>query len=69
MIPSRTVDKFSIDPIALQGIMEKIFKDLGLDQPGDYEVQLSAPRPFGDRAKSTIAGILFEEFGYLAKIR
>ena len=66
MIPSRTVDKFSIDPIALQGIMEKIFKDLGLDHPGDYEVQLSAPRPFGDRAKCTIAGLLFEEFGVKA---
>ena len=26
MIPSRTVNKFSIDPIALQGILEKIFK-------------------------------------------
>ena len=66
MIPSRAVDKFSIDPIALQGIMEKIFKDLGLEHPADYEVQLSAPRPFGDRAKTTIAGILFEEFGVKA---
>ena len=63
MIPSRTVNKFSIDPIALQGILEKIFKELGLDSPGDYIVQLSAPRPFGDRAKATIASIMFEEFG------
>ena len=66
MIPSRTVNKFSIDPIALQGILEKIFKELGLDHPGDYAVQLSAPRPFGDRAKATIASILFEEFGVKA---
>eukprot|EP00095_Tigriopus_kingsejongensis_P001858 snap_masked-scaffold1139_size60066-processed-gene-0.2 protein:Tk01858 transcript:snap_masked-scaffold1139_size60066-processed-gene-0.2-mRNA-1 annotation:"hypothetical protein LOTGIDRAFT_164583" len=62
MVPSHNVDKYTVDQTALQGIFEKVFKDLALE-PNDFEIQLSVPRSFNDRTKHAIAGMLFEEFG------
>lgn len=62
IVPSHKVDKYSVDQIALQGIFEKIFKDLALE-PNDYEIQLSVPRTFSDSTKHAIAAMLFDEFG------
>lgn len=62
MVPTHNVDKYTVDQTALQGIFEKIFKDLALE-PNDFEVQLSVPRSFNERTKHSIAGMLFEEFG------
>ncbi len=56
------VDKYSLDQTALQGILEKVFKDLALD-PQHYEIQLSVPRVLSDRTKQAVAGMLFDEFG------
>jgi len=61
MAPSGKIDKLSVDVVALQGIFEKIFKDLDVD-PANFEIQLSAPRPFGDSVKRSIAEMLFDEF-------
>lgn len=61
MAPSGKIDKLSVDLVALQGIFEKIFKDLDVD-PANFEIQLSAPRPFGDSVKRSIAEMLFDEF-------
>ena len=65
MVPSDTVDKYSVDQIALQGIFEKVFKDLALE-PRQYEIQLSVPRALNDQTKQAIARMLFEEFGVSA---
>ena len=54
-----------LDQIALQGLLEKVFKDLTLD-PQYFEVQLSVPRVLGDRTAAAVASILFEEFGVRA---
>ncbi|TRY62880.1 hypothetical protein TCAL_02029 [Tigriopus californicus] len=62
MVPTHNVDKYTVDQTALQGIFEKIFKDLALE-PNDFEIQLSVPRSFNERTKHSIAGMLFEEFG------
>ena len=65
MVPTGKIDKMSVDLVALQGIFEKIFKDLDVD-PANFEIQLSAPRPFGDTVKRAIAQMLFEEFSVKA---
>ena len=65
IVPSQFADKHSVDQTALQGILEKIFKDLNMD-PSEYQVQLSVPRTFGDSTKTAIAAMLFEEFGVKA---
>ena len=66
MVPTGKIDKMSVDLVALQGIFEKIFKDLDVD-PANFEIQLSAPRPFGDTVKRAIAQMLFEEFSVSTK--
>jgi len=65
MVPSSQVDKYSVDQVALQGILEKIFKDLAVD-PCHYEIQLSVPRSLSDRTKQALASMLFEEFNVRA---
>ncbi len=67
MIPDdgRMVDRYPLDQIALQGMLEKVFKDLALD-PQHYEIQLSMPRAISDRTKQAVASILFEDFGVRA---
>ena len=65
IVPSQFADKHSVDQTALQGILEKIFKDLNMD-PSVYQVQLSVPRTFGESTKTAIAAMLFEEFGVKA---
>jgi actin-related protein len=62
VIPSDKIDKLSVDMITLQGICEKIFKQLSID-PAHYEIQLSVPRPLSEQAKTAIATMFFEEFG------
>ncbi len=62
MVPTGQMDRHSVDQTALQGMMEKVFKDLALD-PQHYEVQLSVPRALSDRAKQAVASMLFDEFG------
>lgn len=61
LAPSGKIDKMSVDVVALQGIFEKIFKDLDIE-PSSFEIQLSAPRPFGEQAKRKICNMLFNEF-------
>ncbi len=51
--------------MALQGFLEKIFKDLNID-PSDYEIQLVSPRPLNDRTQKQLASLLFDEFGVRA---
>ena len=65
MAPSGKIDKLSVDLTALQGIFEKIFKDLDVD-PSNFEIQLSAPRSFGENVKRSIAAMLFDEFSVKA---
>jgi actin-related protein len=65
IVPSQYADKYSVDQTALQGILEKIFKDLNLE-PSHYQIQLSVPRAFGDKTKIAIASMLFDEFGVKA---
>ena len=65
IVPSHFADKHSVDQTALQGILEKIFKDLNME-PSEYQVQLSVPRTFGDSTKTAIAAMLFDEFGVKA---
>ena len=65
IVPSQFADKYSVDQTALQGILEKIFKDLNME-PSEYQVQLSVPRTFGESTKTAIAAMLFEEFGVKA---
>ncbi len=48
--------------IALQGFLEKIFKDLNVD-PSHYEVQLVAPRPLNEKTQRQLASMLFDDFG------
>ena len=62
MVPTQKIDTYTIDQIALQGIFEKIFKELNLE-PTEFEIQLSVPRTLSDTTKQAIAGMLFEEFG------
>ena len=57
--------KFDFLQIALQGFLEKIFKDLTID-PADYEIQLVSPRPLNDRTQKQLASLLFDEFGVRA---
>lgn len=59
-----TVPNFSLQ-IALQGFLEKIFRDLNID-PSDYEIQLVSPRPLNDRTQKQLASLLFDEFGVKA---
>jgi len=63
--PSSNVDKYTINQIALQGFLEKIFRDLNID-PSDYEIQLVSPRPLNDRTQKQLASLLFDEFGVKA---
>ncbi|CAB4054141.1 unnamed protein product [Lepeophtheirus salmonis] len=55
-------DRRTIDLIAFQGMFEKIFKDLGIDDPAEYELQLSVPRSLDDKTKIAVSSVLFEEF-------
>jgi len=63
--PSSNVDKYTVNQIALQGFLEKIFRDLNID-PSDYEIQLVSPRPLNDRTQKQLASLLFDEFGVKA---
>ena len=61
LLPSRKVDKYSVDLVALCGLLLRVFKDLQVD-PKRYELQLSVPRNFNDKTKAAIASLLFDEF-------
>ena len=61
LLPSRKVDKYSVDLVALCGLLLRVFKDLQVD-PKKYELQLSVPRNFNDKTKAAIASLLFDEF-------
>jgi len=61
LIPSKKVDKYSVDLVALCGLLLRVFKDLQVD-PKKYELQLSVPRNFNDKTKAAIASLLFDEF-------
>ena len=61
MLPSKKVDKYSVDLVALCGLLLRVFKDLQVD-PKKYELQMSVPRNFNDKTKAAIASLLFDEF-------
>ena len=61
LLPSRKVDKYSVDLVALCGLLLRVFKDLQVDTK-KYELQLSVPRNFNDKTKAAIASLLFDEF-------
>jgi len=61
LIPSKKVDKYSVDLVAFCGLLLRVFKDLQVD-PKKYELQLSVPRNFNDKTKAAIASLLFDEF-------
>ena len=61
LLPSKKVDKYSVDLVALCGLLLRVFKDLQVD-PKKYELQLSVPRNFNDKTKAAIASLLFDEF-------
>ena len=61
LLPSRKVDKYSVDLVALCGLLLRVFKDLQVD-PKKFELQLSVPRNFNDKTKAAIASLLFDEF-------
>ena len=61
LLPSPKVDKYSVDLVALCGLLLRVFKDLQVD-PKKYELQLSVPRNFNDKTKAAIASLLFDEF-------
>ena len=61
LLPSRKVDKYSVDLVALCGLLLRVFKDLQVD-PKKHELQLSVPRNFNDKTKAAIASLLFDEF-------
>jgi actin-related protein len=62
LLPSRKVDKYSVDLVALCGLLLKVFQDLRVE-PKRTELQLSVPRNFNDKTKVAIAALLFDEFG------
>ena len=51
--------------IALQGFLEKIFRDLNID-PSEYEVQLVSPRPLNEKTQKQLVNLLFDDFGVKA---
>ena len=61
LLPSKKVDKYSVDLVALCGLLLRVFKDLQAD-PKKYQLQLSVPRNFNDKTKAAIASLLFDEF-------
>ena len=61
LLPSSKVDKYSVDLVALCGLLLRVFKDLQVD-PKKHELQLSVPRCFNDKTKAAIASLLFDEF-------
>ena len=61
LLPSKNIDKYSIDLVALCGLLLKVFKELRVD-PKKSELQLSVPRNFNDKTKIAIAALLFDEF-------
>merc|ERR1719222_919505 len=61
LLPSSKVDKYSVDLVALCGLLLRVFKDLKVD-PKKHELQLSVPRCFNDKTKAAIASLLFDEF-------
>jgi len=61
LMPSKKVDKYSVDLVAFCGLLLRVFKDLQVD-PKKYELQLSVPRNFNDKTKAAIASLLFDEF-------
>jgi actin-related protein len=62
LLPSKKVDKYSVDLVALCGLLLKVFQELRVD-PKRTELQLSVPRNFNDKTKVAIAALLFDEFG------
>lgn len=61
LLPSKNIDKYSVDLVALCGFLLKVFQDLRVD-PKRSELQLSVPRNFNDKTKIAIASLLFDEF-------
>ena len=61
LLPTSKVDKYSVDLVALCGLLLRVFKDLKVD-PKKHELQLSVPRCFNDKTKAAIASLLFDEF-------
>ena len=61
LLPSKNIDKYSVDLVALCGFLLKVFQDLRVD-PKKSELQLSVPRNFNDKTKVAIASLLFDEF-------
>jgi len=59
LLPSSKVDKYSVDLVALCGLLLRVFKDLQVD-PKKIELQLSVPRCFNDKTKAAIASLLFD---------
>ena len=61
LLVSHSIDKYSIDLVALCGLLLKVFQELRVD-PRTCELQLSVPRTFNEKTKLAIASLLFEEF-------
>ena len=61
LLPSKNIDKYSVDLVALCGLLLKVFQELRVD-PKKSELQLSVPRIFNDKTKIAIAALLFDEF-------
>ena len=61
LLPSRSIDKYCVDLVALCGLLLKVFQELRAD-PKKCELQLSVPRSFNDKTKVAIAALLFDEF-------
>ena len=61
LLPSKNIDKYSVDLVALCGLLLKVFQELRVD-PKQAELQLSVPRNFNEKTKVAIAALLFDEF-------
>ncbi|GAB6021406.1 hypothetical protein CHUAL_004016 [Chamberlinius hualienensis] len=60
--PSNKITKFTVDMVAVKGILTKVFEDLNVD-PSDYEIQLSLPRSFPFKSQTDVLDLLMTEFG------
>ncbi|XP_060557148.1 uncharacterized protein LOC132717647 [Ruditapes philippinarum] len=58
--PTNKVDKFNIDMAVMKAILEKVFKDLGINQ-SQYLVMMSTPQNLGDKLREGLMRILVDQ--------